>query len=149
MPILTKTEWRYGKMDNYKPEKDHCPVCSTKWTVSGFGKKIWYDCGPCVKTAEEISSTSNTDHLLPEASFQIELDNWEEELRKQFEDREKEIKKLDDDVDEDEPDEFDWNDPLWVDHLKHIQAQQDWIDRSKQIEEAEKILKELYPPKVD
>jgi len=33
---------------------DKCPKCSTEWTISKFGAKIWYDCSKCKKTAEKI-----------------------------------------------------------------------------------------------
>ena len=112
-------------MEQFKPEKDHCPVCSTKWTVSGFGKKIWYDCGPCVKTAEELLKTSNTDHLLPEASFQIELESWQKTLEDHFDKREEKVKKIDGDDDDD--DEFDnWNFKLKRTRTGSIRVRKGW-----------------------
>jgi hypothetical protein len=31
-----------------------CPVCETKWTVTKFGNKTWYDCSKCKLTKEQI-----------------------------------------------------------------------------------------------
>jgi hypothetical protein len=76
---LIDIEWRYGKMEQFKPQKDHCPVCNTKWTVSGFGAKIWYDCGPCGKTAEEITKNENNDSTLFDSeSDSYDLGNFED-----------------------------------------------------------------------
>jgi hypothetical protein len=31
-----------------------CPFCETPWTVTKFGRNVWYDCKPCKKTKEKI-----------------------------------------------------------------------------------------------
>ena len=38
---------------------EKCPVCSTPWTITTFGARIWKDCKPCGKTAEKLLDKSN------------------------------------------------------------------------------------------
>lgn len=62
----------------FKPETEKCPICDTKWTKTTFGAKVWYDCKPCNKTAEDIvvlkkSSPSGT------KEYRLgSLEEWEE-----------------------------------------------------------------------
>lgn len=40
---------------------NRCPVCNTKWKVTGFGMKKWYDCSKCNDTAENLIKQCKTD----------------------------------------------------------------------------------------
>lgn len=41
---------------DYTPRNDTCPKCDSKWSISGWGLKKYYDCPKCKKPAEELES---------------------------------------------------------------------------------------------
>lgn len=64
-------------MADYKPKDEKCPVCNTKWTKTAFGAKVWYDCKPCGKTAEDIIVVKNKTESGTREYKLDSLDEWE------------------------------------------------------------------------
>jgi hypothetical protein len=40
--------------EDFVPETPNCPRCKNPWSITGFGKKRWYDCSTCKDSAENI-----------------------------------------------------------------------------------------------
>lgn len=65
-------------MADFKPETEKCPVCDTKWTKTSFGAKVWYDCKPCGKTAEDIVVVKSSTKSGGTREYKLDsLDEWE------------------------------------------------------------------------
>lgn len=40
--------------EDFVPTDKECPKCKNPWSVTGFGRKRWYDCKTCKDSAENI-----------------------------------------------------------------------------------------------
>jgi hypothetical protein len=45
--------------EEFEPDSKECPRCKTPWSITGFGRKRWYDCKPCKDSAENICGKNN------------------------------------------------------------------------------------------
>lgn len=50
-----------------------CPMCQTKFKLTNFGAKVWKDCIPCGKTAEELCTKAAE----PEEDDQLDFGLWD------------------------------------------------------------------------
>ena len=42
------------QQEDFVPPEKVCPKCKNAWSITGFGKKRWYDCKTCKDSAENI-----------------------------------------------------------------------------------------------
>lgn len=64
----------------FKPQTDKCPICDTTWKKTYFGAKVWYDCIPCNKTAEDVVVLKKTSSSGTREYKIGDIEAWEEFL---------------------------------------------------------------------